>query len=481
LAHESFAIVHLFYNTQEYLRRASGIFEALQRRKPDTAVTYVEIPVDDPTDYEALYETMQHRCLGILEEHGDGVEYSIATSSGTPQMQTCWLLLVLGGVVPARLIQVTPPHKQRDGESPVREIQPSCERFPRIVSPSKLERELSIANRRLNTLAREREATEREVATGLIGSSKAFRDAVATAKRLAAFDLPVLITGETGTGKEEFAKLIHFTSKRKEQPFLPINCASLLETIFESELFGHKKGAFTGADTEKTGLLEAAGEGTVFLDEIGELTLAGQAKLLRVLNDGKYRPVGGTVEKQNKARILAATNRDLPSMVDARTFREDLLHRINVAEVHLPPLRERPGDVAELVQVFLARFGEAHGRQCRLTAEALEYLSGLPWEGNVRALRNAIERMTILIPGEDIGVKDLQLQPSRKTSTATAPLVRVGDLSIDLPRLLEDWEREMIRQAIERFQGNRSAAARHLGYGEATLRKKARQYFGRKE
>ena len=239
----------------------------MQRRAPDTRVAYVEVAVSDPTDYEALYELMQHHSLEILTEHGDKADYSIATSSGTPQMQTCWLLLVLGGIMPARLVQVTPPHKQRDGESPVREICPSRERFPHIISPSKLERQLAIATRRLDTLSREREASEREVATGLVGSSKAFRDAVAAAKRFADYDLPVLITGETGTGKEEFAKLIHFASRRKEQPFLPINCAALPEAIFENELFGHKKAAFTGADQDKTGLLEAAGEGTVFLDE----------------------------------------------------------------------------------------------------------------------------------------------------------------------------------------------------------------------
>jgi DNA-binding NtrC family response regulator len=480
LAHESFAVVHLFYNNQDYLRRASGVYEALQRRAPDTRVAYVEVTVSDPTDYEALYELMQHHCLEILTEHGDKAEYFVATSSGTPQMQTCWLLLVLGGIMPARLVQVTPPHKQREGESPIREIRPSRERFPQIVSPSKLERQLAIATRRLDTLSREREASEREVATGLVGSSKPFRDSVAAAKRLADYDLPVLITGETGTGKEEFAKLIHFTSRRKEQPFLPINCASLPEAIFESELFGHKKGAFTGADNDKTGLLEAAGEGTVFLDEIGELTLGGQAKLLRVLNDGKYRPVGSTTEKQSKVRLIAATNRDLPDMVAAATFREDLLYRINVAELHLPSLRERPGDVAELAEAFLARFGEIHGRKCRLTAEALDYLTRLPWDGNVRALKNAVERMAVLVPGEEIGLKDLRLSPSRKATTASVPLVRVGGTPIDLPRLLEDWEQDMIRQAIERFQGNRSAAARHLGYEEATLRKKARQYFGQK-
>lgn len=481
LAHEAFTAVYLFYNSQEYLRRASDVLEVVQRRAPATRVTYTEIPVNDPTDYEALYDLMQHRCLEILREHGANTDYCVATSSGTPQMQTCWLLLVLGGVLPARLIQVTPPHKQRQGETPVKEIRPSRDGFPRIITPKKLERELAIATRRLDALSREREAAEREVAIGLVGTSKPFREAVAAAKRFADYDIPVLITGETGTGKEEFAKLIHFSSRRKEQPLRPVNCAGLSETILESELFGHKKGAFTGADADHTGVLEDAGEGTVFLDEIGELSLTCQAKLLRVLNDGKYRPVGSTTEKQSKARIIAATNRDLAAMVDAGTFREDLLHRLNhVAEIHLPPLRERPGDVVELAEAFLAHFAEKYERKLNFTPEALEHLAGLPWDGNVRALKGAIERLVITATGEEIGVKDIRVPSGRKVTAATTPLLRVGDQPINLARILEDWERDMIQQAIERFQGNRSAAARHLGYEEATLRKKARQYFGQK-
>jgi two-component system response regulator HydG len=481
LSFEPFSVVYIFYNGLAYHRRASGVLEALRERSSATQVHYVEIPVDDPTDYEALYGLMQHRSLEIVERHGRRAEYYIATSSGTPQMQTCWLLLVLGGVIPARLVQVTPPHKQRDGESPVREICLSRDRFPRVITPSKLERELAIATRRLGSLEREREASEREVAAGLIGSSKPFRDAIAAAKRLAAYDVPVLITGETGTGKEEFAKVIHFWSRRKDHPFLPINCASLPEAIFESELFGHKKGAFTGADRDRTGLLEAAEGGTVFLDEIGELSPAGQAKLLRVLNDGKYRPVGDTAERQSRARIVAATNRDLRAMVDDGKFREDLLYRISsVAEVRLPPLRDRPGDVVELAEAFLNQFCEKYDRKLRFDPKALEYLSGLPWEGNVRALKGAVERLVINSAGEEITVNDLGLPAGRKASPATAPMVRVGDTPVNLPRILEEWEREMIRQAIERFQGNRSAAARHLGYEEATLRKKARQYLGLK-
>jgi DNA-binding NtrC family response regulator len=482
LAHESFTIVYLFYNSSEYLRRASGVYEAVQLRAPETRVAYIEISVDDPTDYEALYDLMQHRCLEIVREHGATADYCVATSSGTPQMQTCWLLLVLGGVLPARLIQVTPPHKQRQGETPVKEIRPSRDGFPRIVTPKKLERELAIATRRLDALSREREASEREVATGLVGSSKPFRDAVAAAKRFAGYAVPVLITGETGTGKEEFAKLIHFSSPRKEQPFRPVNCAGLSETILESELFGHKKGSFTGADRDRAGVLEDAGQGTVFLDEIGELSLTCQAKLLRVLNDGKYRPIGSTTEKQCHARIIAATNRDLSAMVAAGTFREDLLYRLNhVAEVHLPPLRERPGDVVELADVFLKHFAEKYERKLRFSPEVLEHLAGLPWDGNVRALKGAVERLVITAMGEEIGVKDIRVPSGRKVTAATTPLVRVGDQPINLPRILEDWEQEMIRQAIERFQGNRTAAARHLGYEGANFRKKARQYFGRKK
>ncbi len=481
LAVERFDVVHLFYNNDVYLRRASRLLEELQRRPATPEVSYEEIEVDNPTDYESLYVCMQHRGLEIIERHGVDAEYFVSMSSGTPQMQTCWLLLVLGGVLPARLLQIDPPDKVREGESPVREVSPAVDRFPRIQSPSKLKRELNIAARRAEVLSRERSAMERELAPNLIGTSKAFRAVVAAAKGIAEHDTPVLITGETGTGKEEIAKLIHFASPRREHPFLPINCAGLPEQIFESVLFGHSAGAFTDAREDKAGLLEEAGRGTVFLDEIGELPLAQQAKLLRVLQDKKFRRLGEAKERACAARVVAATNRDLEEMVDSEEFRQDLLFRLNVVEIDIPPLRERSEDVLALTEHFLSKYCEKYGRELRISEAALDYLRSLPWDGNVRELQHMIERVVLSLPNGEILVKHLK-KPTRRKKKADQPipLVALSDTPIDLPQILEDWERGMIEQAIARYQDNRSAAARHLGYEEATLRKKARKYFGTK-
>lgn len=480
LAVEQFDAVYLLYNNDEYLRRASGVYEELQRRPDTPEVCYEEISVSNPTDYVALYECMQHKCIEIVENRPKNCEFFVSTSSGTPQMQTCWLLLVLGEVFPAQLLQVDPPHKLVDGESPVRKIELAVDHFPRIQSPSKLKRELSIATRKAESLAKERSAMERELAPNLVGSSKVFRDVVAAAKRLANHDTPVLITGETGTGKEEIAKLIHFESRRREQPFLPINCAGLPETIFESELFGHAKGAFTDAQEPKSGLLEDAGEGTVFLDELGELPLSQQAKLLRVLHDKKFRRVGESRERTCAARIVAATNRDLDSMVEAGEFREDLLYRLNVVEIEIPPLRDRDQDIVELAEHFLGKYNKKYDRELRISESALEYLRTLPWNGNVRELQHAMERVVIGATDKEILPKHLKKPTRKKKVESPSPHVSLSDDPIDLPGILEDWERELMQLAIDRFQGNRSAAARHLGFTEANFRKKARSYVGKK-
>ncbi len=478
---ERFDVVYLLYNNDDYLRRASGVLEELQRRDDCPEVRYVQIPVSNPTEYVALYESMEHECLSIAKEHS-GDELTVSTSSGTPQMQTCWLLLVLGNVFPARLVQVDPPHRVEEGESPVRRIDLAVDRFPKIKSPNRLKRELSIATRQVEKLTKERDALEREIAPNLVGGSKEFRSVVSAAKRIAKHNAPVLITGETGTGKEEIAKLVHFASDRKEEPFLPINCAGLTETLFESELFGHDKGAFTDAKESKPGLLEEAGEGTVFLDELGELPLTQQVKLLRVLNDGKYRRVGEAKQRICKARIVAATNRDLEEMVDEGTFREDLIYRLNTVELFIPPLREREDDIADIAQHFLAYFNRIHRRDMRISEQALAYLNSLPWEGNVRQLRGTIERVVLMLDdGETIQPKHLKRPTRKRKPDPPLPHISLGDEPLNLPQLMEDWERDLMQAAIARFQGNRASAARHLGYTPANFRKKAREYFGQKK
>jgi DNA-binding NtrC family response regulator len=480
LKQERFNAVHLLYNNDEFLRRASDLLKALRARGDETTVAYVSIAAPDPTDYETLYDQMQHRCLELRKQHGEQTEIWIATSSGTPQMATCWLLLVLGGVLRARLVQGIPPHKLKPGEPVFREIRPTQQRFPRIVPPDKLRRELSIATREVEVLRAERAAQRRDVAHGIVGDSAAIRGAIRQAKQFAEYEMPVLLLGETGTGKEEFARLIHFSSSRAEKPFVPLNCASLPRDLAESELFGHVKGAFTGATQMKLGIFEVANEGTVFLDEIGELPLAVQAKLLRVLENGGYRPVGATAENNTKARIIAATHRDLEGMIAEGSFREDLLYRLNTAEVRLPPLGERKEDIAALAEHFLEKFCERHRRTLRFEPAVLAALEAADWPGNVRALKHSVERLAVLASTEIIRAKDLVLPASRPRRTKAAPVVSVPNEPINLTEILQTWEREMMQEAIVRFQGNRSAAARHLGYEEPTFRKKCREYFGRK-
>ena len=303
---ETFDALHLFYNNEDYLRRASDLRTEALRRWPATDIAYEAVPAPDPTNYDLLYELMHNRCVELDAKYGKTAQFTVATSSGTPQMQTCWLLLVLGGVFKARLVQTVPPHKLRPGDSPVRDIKPSLERFPKILSPAKLQRELSVAKHQVEILTREREAAARDVATGMVGHHPTFRHAVKLAKQYAAYDVPVLITGETGTGKEEFAKLIHFASPLAQQPFLPVNCAGISETLADSELFGHVAGAFTGAIKPKQGIFEMAGLGTVLLDEVGELPPSIQAKLLRVLQDDSFMPVGSGKIQHSKARITQA-------------------------------------------------------------------------------------------------------------------------------------------------------------------------------
>lgn len=478
LAAEKFDEVHLFHNGGEFLRRASDTRTTINSRSPETGVHYEEIAAIDPTDYDMLYELMHDRCVEITSQYGPDASFTVATSSGTPQMHTCWMLLVLGKVFKARLVQIIPPHKQKTGLPVFREIKPSLDRFPTIKTPEQLRRKLSIAEHKVNVLVREREALGRESAEGLAGEAPAFRKALALAKQCAPYEVPVLIIGETGTGKEEFAKLIHFHSRHRAASFLPLNCASLSDAMAESELFGHEKGAFTGALNKKIGVFEEADDGTVFLDELAELPEGVQAKLLRVLNDGSFRPVGGNSEKRSKARMVAATNRDLEALVADGRFRSDLRYRLNTAIIRLPPLRERKEDISILANRFLELFCQENSKSLKFAPECFPLLESCEWPGNVRELKSTVERAAIMSSGKVIEPADLQLIiPVTEISTASPT---VGEQPVNLPDVIRDWEKDVMNRTVERFHGNRAMAAKHLGYEPHTFRQKFAKYFGRK-
>jgi DNA-binding NtrC family response regulator len=330
---------------------------------------------------------------------------------------------------------------------------------------------LRAENRRL----REEMSTEYR---GMIGDSPAMRETTAFIKRVGPTDVTVLITGESGTGKELAARAIHAESPRREKPFIPLNCSALPGELIESELFGHVRGAFTGADRDHDGLFAAAHAGTLFLDEVGDLAPAAQAKLLRALEEGCVTPVGSTSSRPVDVRLLAATHRPLASMVDDGTFRQDLMFRLRVVELPLPPLRERRQDISVLSLHFIAELAQRHGRPPHpLSDQAKRVLMAYDWPGNVRELRNVLERAVLLSDTEMIEVADLP----ESLTTSKGSLRPVDAAIADYPyheardRALTAFERSFLGAALERHGGNVSATARALGLHRQSLQKMMRR------
>jgi len=307
---------------------------------------------------------------------------------------------------------------------------------------------------------------------GIIAASGAMKTVLDRVRRLARTKLTVLIYGESGTGKELIARAIHNNSDRRDKAWVAINCAGISEGILESELFGHLKGSFTNANTDRRGYFEEADGGTVFLDEIGDMPLAMQSKLLRVLEGGEVLRVGSSKPLHVDVRVVAATNRNLKEAVADKEFREDLFFRINQAEINLLPLRDRREEIAPLIEHFREQANAMHGTNVRrVTPEALRLLGNYRWPGNVRELQNAINQLVALCDGEMLEVADLASTPEINVSTDIVP-VRSPTLNITLKEL----ERMAIQQALAQHHGNREKAAKQLGIGARTLYRKLKEF-----
>ncbi len=303
---------------------------------------------------------------------------------------------------------------------------------------------------------------------GLIGVSPKMQRVYRLVEKVSQHNYPVLILGESGTGKELVARSIHFSGTRRKNPFVPVDCSSLVPTLIESELFGYVKGAFTGAVHSKTGLMQSAGDGTLFLDEIGDLPVDLQAKLLRALQEREVKPVGSNDRISIATRIIAATNRDLDVAVRQGQFRQDPFFRLNVVQIKLPPLRERKSDIPILVNCFLEKFGDSNGNVQTISEDAMARLIGYDWPGNVRELENAVERAVALGSGSMLHVGDL---PSNLQHVAGDRMPQSDEL---LP--LEELERRTILRALREAGGDKLAAARLLGIGKTTLYRKLKLY-----
>jgi Nif-specific regulatory protein len=305
---------------------------------------------------------------------------------------------------------------------------------------------------------------------GIIGKSKAWKSALDLVQRVVDTDISVLISGESGTGKELIARAIHSQGARHEMPFIAINCSAIPEQLLESELFGYKKGAFTGASMDKKGLMEYADGGTLFLDEVADLSPALQAKLLRVLQDKEIRRLGGSEVKKVNIRILSATNKDLREEIKKGNFREDLYFRLNVVEIHLPPLRDRVEDIPILANYFVKKACETHGRNVkRISSSAMSMLLKHPWYGNVRELQNTIERAVVLSRGEELTEDDLKLHQHSVEGVLETGVT------------LEEFERKLVEKTLMETGGNRTRTAEKLGVSLRWLQYRLKEWNSPKD
>ena len=310
-----------------------------------------------------------------------------------------------------------------------------------------------------------KQKTESDDNGGIIGKSAALMDVLDTIRRIAPTNAPVLITGESGTGKELIAEAVHRNSRRAGERFVKVNLGGISQSLFESEMFGYRKGAFTGAVADRIGRFELADRGTIFLDEIGDLDPSSQVKLLRVLQDQTFEPLGDSRTRRVNTRLVCATNADLPRLIEEGSFREDLYYRINLITVHLPALRERKDDIPLLAEHFMRKQCEANSLPMKtLSADALDYLRPLPYPGNIRQLKNMVERAVLMSTGDVITAADFMSEPQR-TPTATGDTLN-----------LEEQERQSIMRAMKQYDGNISRVADALGLSRAALYRRLDKY-----
>jgi transcriptional regulator with PAS, ATPase and Fis domain len=440
----------------------NGTERAIREAYPNVGVIVEDLALSNPTDYAAIFKELRRMLRGIAEkDHAEDVEYVIGLASGTPQMHAAWLLLVASGELPARILTTRPPKYITEQLPAVSEVDVYSAPFPTVRSYVAPEEEHA------GDKTAEFETALKEA--GIVGEHPSMRRVLQRAAVVAATKYPVLILGETGTGKELLARFIHRMSGRDPARFIPVNCAAIPKDLVESTLFGHRKGAFTGAHTNQTGKFDAAHGGTLFLDELGELSPELQPKLLRVLQDSIVEPVGAPSGHKVDVRLIAATNVDVQSAIKEGELREDLYYRLKVGTCHLPPLRHRRSDIPRLALFFLDRFNTAHGKVVRFSAEAMTWLRQQHWPGNIRELQNTVEAAALFAGSAIVDVKDLD-------AAAETAGISISDIpepmeGFDLQQYLGDIRKRLIERALEIAEGRQNRASKLLGVTPQALSK----------
>jgi transcriptional regulator with PAS, ATPase and Fis domain len=442
----------ILFSTPRTVRNTLDTQEALQALYPALNIEVRDLLLDDPTDYLAILRDLRPHLRDICESTPKA-QYFIAVASGTPQMHACWVLLAASGEIPARLLHVRPPQFVSKDRPLVSAIDLTSQEFPLIRTQIGTVEVSDASPPDIETAIRQ---------VGIVSDHPAIKKALEIGAALAQSTVPILILGETGTGKELFARFVHKLSGRPSDRFIPLNCAAMPGELVESILFGHKRGAFTGATGDQIGKFDQADGGTLFLDELAELPLSVQAKLLRVLQDGQVEPLGAKKLHKVDVRIIAATNQDVRKAIKQGRFRDDLYYRLNVGEIRLPPLRERRSDIPKIALHILDRVNTTLRKPKRLAPEALTRLQNHSWPGNVRDLENVIERSVRLARKELLDADDLLIT---EPVTAADPLAMLPEPheGFSLEEYMSSARKQLILRALEAARGNQSEAARLLG------------------
>ncbi len=487
--------VVLFCTGSEYLERARMVAGLVGADRSGPRFQYVSLELESPIDYEEIYLTLSETLEQVLTGHAhESPRYSVLLDPGTPQMQTSWFLLVRSGALPAQLLQGVPP-RFAAGSYKVKEVQLENSRLPQMqLAEGEVAYTLTRPTETNDTVQERAWITPRSAPA--VGRSKVFLDLLDSAARIAAYDISVFIRGETGSGKGVLARFIHENSDRSGGPFVGLNCSAVASSLAESELFGHAKGAFTGATGERLGQFRAADGGTLFLDEIGDLPPDLQPKLLRVLEEKVVIPVGSDKTIKIDVRLLAATNRDLEQMIETGEFRRDLYERLNQMSLVLPPLRERPEDIVLLMQKFIEKWNQKYHENKGLSQETVERMLAYSWPGNVRELENAVIALCAAGRSAEIGPEFLPasiraaavghaaeadaapaVHAPGQASTTPGPAVELPEEGIELRAVLSEIERAYFLKALERSGGNKEQAASLLGISGHAFRKALKERF----
>lgn len=452
----------ILFDTPNTNQNTQDTASALQSLHPDIIVEIYNLNIVDPIDYSEILVQIRNNLTQVQGRNGES-EFFVSVTSGTPQMHASWLLIIASGEFPAKLLNIRPKRFVTKESPLVTEFDFSSPDFPVVRSNVSTVSDETIESKDIDGA----------ISTlGIIGDDREFLKQMHYAIRVADQESPVLILGETGTGKDLIARLIHLLSSRSNNKYLPVNCSTLPENLSDSILFGHVRGAFTGASSDKEGLFEAVNGGTLFLDEIADLPLQTQTKLLRVLQDGEIQRLGSNDIKKVDVRIIAATNKDLAFEIENNNFREDLFYRLGVGVIQLPPLRNRSTDIPKIAMHLLDKINKSLKKPKNITPKALMKLQNHSWPGNIRDLENVLERSIIYSNKDILDSEDILLEDpvfSRKRDTLKYLPEPSEDFDIEV--FISNVRKHLMKRAVEKAENNKSKAARLLGISPQAVHK----------